>query len=106
MIPSLAELGAYFSFPGYFLQERKLKQRETFRRVPLERLLIETDAPDQLLPTEKSRFPLIEAGTLKALNHPANLAAIYEGLADFLPLPLPVLTDQVAMNFYRLFGRS
>src|SRR5262245_4135607 len=50
MIPALAKLGAYFSFPGYFAQERKLKQREAFRAVPADRLLIETDAPDQLLP--------------------------------------------------------
>ena len=30
MIPAFAKLGAYFSFPGYFLHERKLRQREAF----------------------------------------------------------------------------
>ena len=48
MILPLAKLGAHFSFPGYFLHERKLRQREAFRQVPPDRLLIETDAPDQL----------------------------------------------------------
>jgi len=43
MIPAFAKLGAYFSFPGYFLHERKLRQRETFKQVPPDRLLIETD---------------------------------------------------------------
>src|SRR5206468_3835534 len=50
MIPPLMKLGAYFSLPGYFAHERKQKQRETFQAVPLDRLLIETDAPDQMLP--------------------------------------------------------
>ena len=36
-VAPLAKLGAYFSFPGYFLQARKLKQRETFRQ-PAQRL--------------------------------------------------------------------
>ncbi len=62
MIPAFAKLGAYFSFPGYFLHERKLRQRETFKHVPPDRLLIETDAPDQLLPAEKILHPLADAG--------------------------------------------
>jgi TatD DNase family protein len=70
---SLVKLGAYFSLPGYFAHERKARQRETFRRVPLDRLLIETDAPDQLLPEERNHFPMLDAGG-KPLNHPANLA--------------------------------
>jgi TatD DNase family protein len=50
MVKPLADLGAYFSLPGYYAHERKHRQRETFRHVPRERLLLETDAPDQLLP--------------------------------------------------------
>lgn len=103
MIAAFAKLGAYFSFPGYFLQERKLKQRTTFKLVPAERLLIETDAPDQILPTEKISHPLISADG-RALNHPANLPAVYAGLADFLGRPRERLAAQVAENFERLFG--
>ncbi len=83
MIPAFARLGAYFSFPGYFLHERKLRQRETFKKVPADRLLVETDAPDQHLPEDKNRFPLAGADG-KPLNHPANLVAVYAGLAEFL----------------------
>ncbi|HEY4416338.1 MAG TPA: TatD family hydrolase [Verrucomicrobiae bacterium] len=103
MIPAFAKLGAYFSFPGYFLHERKLRQRTAFKSVPPDRLLIETDAPDQLLPVEKILFPLVDA-TGKPLNHPANLPAIYSGLAEFFGEKIEPLAARVEENFLRLFG--
>jgi len=103
LIPGLVQLGAYFSLPGYFAHERKFRQRETFRRVPLERLLIETDAPDQPLPAERNRFPLLDAAG-KPLNHPANVRAVYEFAAELLGLPLEKLAAQVESNFVRLFA--
>jgi TatD DNase family protein len=103
MIPAFAKLGAYFSFPGYFLHERKLKQRATFKKVPADRLLIETDAPDQLLPAEKILFPLADENG-QPLNHPANLPAVYSGLAEFLGENLESLAARVEENFLRVFG--
>lgn len=103
MIPAFAKLGAHFSFPGYFLHERKLRQRETFRHVPADRLLVETDAPDQILPHEKNLFPLT-AMDGKPLNHPANLGAIYQGLTEFLGEPVASLATRVEGNFQRLFA--
>jgi TatD DNase family protein len=103
MIPALAKLGAYFSFPGYFLHERKLRQRETFKHVPPERLLIETDAPDQHLPELENQFPLTNTDG-KPLNHPANLIAVYEGLAKFLDEKTESLATRVEENFQRIFG--
>lgn len=103
MIPTFAKLGAYFSFPGYFLHERKMRQREAFKRVPPDRLLIETDAPDQLLPDEQNRFPL-SAADGKPLNHPANLPAVYQGLAEFLGEEMKLLAARVEENFQRIFG--
>ena len=50
MVPVFATLGAYFSFSGHFLHPRKDKAREAFQRVPHDRLLVETDAPDMLPP--------------------------------------------------------
>jgi TatD DNase family protein len=104
MVPAFAKLGAYFSFPGYFLQARKLKQRETFRAVPADRLLVETDAPDQLLPVEKILHPLTGADG-SPLNHPANLPTVYFGLAEFLGEKPESLAARVEENFLRLFGR-
>jgi TatD DNase family protein len=103
MIPAFAKLGAYFSFPGYFLHARKIRQRETFQQVPADRLLIETDAPDQPLPDDKNRFPLIGTDG-KPLNHPANLVAVYSGLAEFLGEKPEPLAARVEENFQRVFG--
>jgi TatD DNase family protein len=104
MIVPLAKLGAYFSIPGYFAHERKARQRETFRHVPPDRLLIETDAPDQLLPGERNRHPLTDSSSGKAINHPANLEAGYEFVAKVLGEPVGTLAVRVEENFLRLFG--
>ena len=103
MIASLAKLGAYFSFPGYFAHERKARQRETFRHVPPDRLLIETDAPDQSLPSELVTHPVADVAG-KPVNHPANLGAVYRFVTGLLDEPLESLGARVETNFLRLFG--
>ncbi len=103
MVAPLAKLGAYFSFPGYFMHERKARQREAFAAVPLDRLLIETDAPDQLLPDAASRFPRHDTNG-QPLNHPANLRAICEFVARERALPLEEFAAQMEANFRQLFG--
>ncbi len=104
MIPALSELGAYFSLPGYFAHERKSRQRETFLKVRLDRLLIETDAPDQNLPEERVRYPLPTSPDGKPVNHPANLAAVYQFAAELLGISLTELAAQVEVNFLSVFG--
>ena len=104
MIPGLVRLGAFFSFPGFFLLDRKRRQRETFKQVPLDRLLVETDAPDQLPPPEHRPHPLTAPDGATPLNHPANLPAIYQALALFLGTPVEELASQVERNFLSLFG--
>lgn len=104
LIDRLAARGAYFSLPGYFAHARKERQRDTFRRVPPERLLLETDAPDQLLPPERQTHALADAAD-KPLNHPANLAAVYTFAAELRQCDPVELAAQVERNFERLFGR-
>jgi TatD DNase family protein len=99
-------LGAYFSFSGYFLYEKKSAQREAFRRVPLERLLVETDAPSMPLPADLATDELAAPHTVTETqrpHHPANLPIIYQALATLRDLPLPHLIQHVQENFLRLF---
>lgn len=95
----LAELGAYFSFNAYFAREDKAAKLEAFRRVPPERLLMETDAPAMMPPEAAILFPLQAVGTGEALNHPGNLPATYTCASCCLGIPLPELTRRVADNF-------
>ncbi len=104
MVKPFVELGAYFSISGYFANERKARQREAFKQIPDERLLIETDAPDMWPPDTLNQFPLIDPDTGKPMNHPANLKSIYQWVADLLERPVETLARQMKENFERLFG--
>ena len=103
LVDEFAGRGAYFSFSSYFLSGRKLEQQRVFAEIPIERLLVETDAPDLFPPPERNRNPLVDdAGA--TLNHPANLEVAYEGLAEIRGLPLESLAARIAENFQRLFA--
>jgi TatD DNase family protein len=100
-----AARGAYFSFSAYFLHERKAAQREVFRAIPADRLLVETDAPD-LAPPDAENAHLLRDAEGKVVNHPGNLALTYAALARLRGVAEEELERQVAENFARLFGRS
>lgn len=104
MIQSFIDLGAYFSCAGNYLAPSKRHKLEVFSHVPLDRLLVETDAPDQLLPAEADPLLVPGSDTSSALNHPANLPSIYKGLAELRKMPLSEFTDQISQNFQRLFN--
>lgn len=104
MVPVFARLGAYFSFNGAFLDPRKHRQRAVFTAVPIDRVLIETDAPAMRLPADREQFTLPPTAAGEAINHPANLAATYAGFATLREISLDHLVPTVARNFSRLFG--
>jgi len=103
MVDPFAALGAYFSFPGAFARQGKQRQRDLFRSIPPERLLIETDAPDQMPPAHLIQHPLHDTEG-QPLNHPANLPAIYAYLADQFQESPATLIQRTKENFQRLFG--
>jgi TatD DNase family protein len=105
MVKGFAERGARFSFNAYFLHERKGERREVFREIPLDRLLVETDAPDMLPPDDLNRYPLSDESG-RAINHPGNIALAYESLAEIRGVPVEAMAKQVGENFDRLFGVS
>jgi hypothetical protein len=67
-------------------------------------LLIETDAPDQLLPDARNRHPLTDERTGRAINHPANLAAVYDFAGELFGEPVASLAARAEENFLRVFG--
>lgn len=95
----LLDMGAYFSFSGYFLIERKQNVRDTFSSLPLDKILLETDAPDMLPPEDLIRYPMSENA-----NHPANLPEIASGLSHHLQLNTADLLLSTNCNFRRFFG--
>jgi TatD DNase family protein len=105
MVEDFARRGACFSFSTYFLHPRKAAQREVFRRIPFDRLLVETDAPDMLPPDDCNPRPLHNPVSGKPVNHPANLDLAYAMLAELRGLAPEALAAQVEENFARLFGR-
>ncbi len=103
LLPRLLPLDAHFSFPGYFADARKARRQEFFRHMPIERLLVETDAPDQPLPGSLATHPLAgPAGN--PLNHPANIGAVYAFVARLRGAELADVSAHVERNFRRLFG--
>jgi len=104
MVRAFADLGAYFSFNGSFLDSKRDRQRTTFKSVPADRLLVETDAPATPLRSAWRLYDLPARPDTTTVNHPANIAAIYAGLAAFLGQPVPALAAQVETNYHRLFA--
>lgn len=99
-----AALGAYFSFNGYFLGERQAAKRAVFAAVPADRLLVETDAPAMPPPPHMRTHELTGLADGNPINHPANIAAIYVGLAALRQREVEALARQVEENFLRLFS--
>lgn len=103
MVKPFADLGAFFSFNGSFLEPRRARLRELFTRLPADRLLVETDAPAMRLPITHEQFPPLATPDDRPANHPANLAATYAALAVLRGANPDELAAQVEDNFRRLF---
>lgn len=100
ILKQMLERGAYVSFSASAFRPEKERAREVLRRVPADRLLIETDAPDMPLPDE------IPAETLRspegeAVNSPLNLPLIYQMAAAERGVAVEELCEQVAQNARR-----
>lgn len=104
MVPALVRLGARFSFSGYFLEPRKEMVCQTFREIPRDRVLVETDAPDMLLPAGLDGYGLLREG--RRVNHPGNIERILVGLAGVLECGVDELAGQTLANHESLFGCS
>ncbi|MDP0501070.1 MAG: TatD family hydrolase [Verrucomicrobiota bacterium JB022] len=105
MIHQLAEMGCYFSVSGYFCAPHRTKYRQALQAFPLDRLLIETDAPDMLGP-EHCQVEELRDLDQALLNSPRNLPMIYQCVADAKGIAMEELGESAERLFYTLFARS
>jgi TatD DNase family protein len=82
------ELGAYFSFHDGQLVPPARKAPEALQEIPLDRLLIETDAPETLP---------------EGATQDSYLQSAYERIAALRAIDLPALSEQIDSNFHRYF---
>lgn len=95
--PAVAEaalaLGFHISFSGIVTFKNALQIKEVATLVPLDRLLVETDAP--------YLAPVPYRGKL---NHPALVRHVAEEVARLRGIDVEELADATTSNFFRLFG--
>lgn len=87
-------LGGYVSFSGILAFKRSDELREIAAKVPLDRLLVETDAPYLAPPPNRGRR-----------NEPAFVRQTTGVLADVKGLSLETMAGLTSDNFFRLFSK-
>lgn len=103
MVEDFVQLGAWFSFSGYFAHPEKSAKLNAWKQIPLDRILIETDAPDMCPPESLIQQTLKDAEG-RQINHPLNLIKIYGWLANHLNMSDEDFQKQIEGNFLSLFG--
>ena len=86
------ELGFHISFSGIVTFKNAAALKEVARRVPLERMLIETDSPY-----------LAPAPHRGKRNQPAWVRHVAEEIARLREVPLDAIARATSDNFFRLF---
>ncbi len=90
----MIELGFLISFSGILTFPKAQALREVAKKIPLDRLLVETDAP-YLAP--------VPYRGLKKRNEPAFIRETAKVLADLKNIPMEKLAGATSHNFYSLF---
>lgn len=85
-------LGFHISFSGIVTFKNAVALKEVATRVPLERILVETDSP--------YLAPVPFRGKL---NHPALVKHVAEEVARLRGIDVAALTEATTRNFFRLF---
>lgn len=89
------DLGFYLSFSGIVTFPTATKLQDVARRMPLERMLVETDAPW-----------LAPAPLRGQTNEPANVRLTAEYIAGLRGVPLAEIAAATSRNFFALFPRA
>jgi TatD DNase family protein len=86
------DLGFHISFSGIVTFKNAVELQEVAKRVPLERMLIETDSP--------YLAPVPHRGKR---NHPALVVHVAEAIARLRDVPVETIARATSANFFRLF---
>ncbi|HLU76985.1 MAG TPA: TatD family hydrolase [Burkholderiales bacterium] len=89
------EMGFYISFSGIVTFKNAVALKEVARRVPLDRMLIETDSP--------FLAPVPHRGKT---NEPAYVRHVAEEIARLRDEPLETIAAATTANFFRLFAAA
>ena len=89
----LYEMGFHLGIGGPITYERAKRLRSLVARMPIERRLLETDAPDQA-----------NAGHLCARNEPAHMLQVLHAVAELRDEPPAAIAAATTANACRLFG--
>ncbi|KAI5082016.1 hypothetical protein GOP47_0001759 [Adiantum capillus-veneris] len=119
MVQPLAKQGAFFSFSGFLTALSAKKAKKMLQEVPLDRILIETDAPDAVPKVEPSSLmwvpgdanapaQLSDAGKVEdissqALNHPANIKTVLTYVASMKGIEEDTVASAAYRNAKQLF---
>lgn len=88
------ELGGYISFSGIVTFKNAIEIQEVAKSMPLERMLVETDAPY-----------LAPAPYRGKRNEPAYVAEVAKFVADLRGVPYKEFCEVTTGNFLKLFSR-
>ena len=102
MIEPLVRRGGCFSFSGAVTRSHNRRAHRSVPCVPLDRLLIETDAPD-LTPSFPGGDETPEWAQT-GVNEPASLPQVAATVAALLGVPVDEIADLTTANARRLFG--
>jgi len=104
LVAPLVRRGAFFSFSGAITFDQNRKGRDALLSVPLDRLLIETDAPD-LIPRLPSDSPLISSPR-SSINEPAYLTEVLKMAATITQVPEQELAKTTLRNAETLWNKG
>jgi TatD DNase family protein len=87
------DLGFHISFSGIVTFKNAVELKDVARRVPLDRMLIETDSPYLAPVPHRGRR-----------NEPAYVRHVAEEIARLRGVPVETIAQATSANFFRLFG--
>ncbi|KAK3141732.1 hypothetical protein QOZ80_4BG0337640 [Eleusine coracana subsp. coracana] len=124
MVSGFANLGCYFSLSGFLTGMKSSKAKKMLKSIPLDRILLETDAPDALpkldnfpvspipVPTSdtdtenqsQDSDPQAPATSNESWNHPANILIVLKYVASLLEMSEAELAETSYKNAINLFS--